>query len=327
MKGMVPHNTFTPSGCNATLDTTAVTVSAGQAMIEIYAYTDTLNQTVVGGESETVGIGGYITGTGHSALSIAYGLAADNVMEVSLVSPSGEILTANACQNTDLFFAFRGGGGGTFGVLLNVTMRTYPTMPTTIMNLEIVAEVGSEDFWDMNAYFMSQYPYLADQQISGYPTISPVYQVSENESVALLVAGWHDYRSAYNNSNITAIFDPILSYIASTWPDMEISNPTTAYASRYQAALGSHDTSNAGADLVLGSRLLDAGSLTGNQTALKEAIKGFTGTGANDGSSPFLLGGRGVWNAEPLGGGDAVCPAWRTSLVHFGKCLFLEVSM
>lgn len=35
-------------------------------------------------------------------------------------------MTANTCQNTDLFFALRGGGGGTFGVVMEVTMRALP---------------------------------------------------------------------------------------------------------------------------------------------------------------------------------------------------------
>lgn len=63
---------------------------------------------VVSGSSTSVSVGGYVSGGGHSILSGKYGLAADSVLELEMVSPSGEILVANECQNTDLFWAVRG---------------------------------------------------------------------------------------------------------------------------------------------------------------------------------------------------------------------------
>ena len=62
----------------------------------------------MGGNSATVGVGGYLTGGGHSALSATYGLAADQVLEMEMVTPGGDILTLNECQNEDLFWAMRG---------------------------------------------------------------------------------------------------------------------------------------------------------------------------------------------------------------------------
>lgn len=63
---------------------------------------------VLSGGSATVSYGGYLTGGGHSALSATYGMAADSVLELEIVSPSGEFLTLNECQNQDLFWATRG---------------------------------------------------------------------------------------------------------------------------------------------------------------------------------------------------------------------------
>lgn len=54
-------------------------------------------------------------GFGH--LSRRYGTAAGNVLQVEVVTASGEIMVANASQHQDLFWALRGGGGGTFGVV------------------------------------------------------------------------------------------------------------------------------------------------------------------------------------------------------------------
>lgn len=320
LKGFTFHSTFKPAGCSTTIQTTAVTVAAGHDMLELYAATDAMNQTVVGGEAEGVGIGGYLTGGGHSALSVSYGMAADNVLEVSLVTPSGQIVTANECQNIDLFYAFRGGGGSSFGVLLSATIQTYPTMPYAILDITLLMYDAGDKYWDIMAYILSQYPSLSNQGISGYPYVLPSYTIAPGEVFALYSAKFHDHNSPYGASNLTAIFNPIITHITSTYSStgliLEFTNITTYYETRYQAHLANHDASLAGQDTVLGSRLLTAETLTGNQTALKEALRGFTGTGPNAGSGPFLLGGRGVADAVPRGGSDAVNPAWRSALAH-----------
>jgi FAD/FMN-containing dehydrogenase len=64
-------------------------------------------------------------------LSPTLGLGADRALQFKVVIPSGEYLVANACQNTDLFFALRGGGGGTFGVVIETTFKVEPK-PTSI---------------------------------------------------------------------------------------------------------------------------------------------------------------------------------------------------
>ena len=66
------------------------------------------NLTIVAGGSETVGIGGCLTGGGHGALSATYGMGADQALEMEIVTPGGKFLTINECQNQDLFWAMRG---------------------------------------------------------------------------------------------------------------------------------------------------------------------------------------------------------------------------
>lgn len=63
---------------------------------------------VVSGGAHSVSYGGYIAGGGHSSMSNHFGMAADTVLEMETVSPGGEYLTLNECQNTDLFWAMRG---------------------------------------------------------------------------------------------------------------------------------------------------------------------------------------------------------------------------
>lgn len=77
-------------------------------MYDVYKATDAHNTTVTGGGAKSVTLGGYITGGGHSALSQAFGLAADNVLQMEVVTPKGDILTVNEDQHPDLFWALRG---------------------------------------------------------------------------------------------------------------------------------------------------------------------------------------------------------------------------
>jgi hypothetical protein len=60
------------------------------------------------GGSKNVGLGGFVTGGGHSALSPHFGLGADNVIQMEVVTPDGKIMVVNEDQNPELFWALRG---------------------------------------------------------------------------------------------------------------------------------------------------------------------------------------------------------------------------
>lgn len=77
-------------------------------MRDIYAKAAQHDRILVGGMDPNVGIGGYITGGGHSPISGQYGLAADQVLQMEMVTPDGELVIANEATNTDLFWAMRG---------------------------------------------------------------------------------------------------------------------------------------------------------------------------------------------------------------------------
>ncbi|CAI7648041.1 unnamed protein product [Penicillium glandicola] len=121
---------FAPSGSDDTARTyQAITVGAGVNFDEAYVFAQENNVTIVGGYAPTVGVsGGWVQNGGHSILSPVYGLGVDRVLEFKIVTPDGVYRTANEFQNSDLFWALRGGGGGTFGVVLESTHHVEPAI-------------------------------------------------------------------------------------------------------------------------------------------------------------------------------------------------------
>jgi len=80
---------------------------------------------VTGGQVSTTGIAGFTLGGGLGWLMGVYGLAADNLLAVELVTASGDVLNVNAETNPDLFWALRGGGGN-FGVATSFEFQLHP---------------------------------------------------------------------------------------------------------------------------------------------------------------------------------------------------------
>ncbi|KAJ0413820.1 FAD-binding domain-containing protein [Aspergillus carlsbadensis] len=116
---------FVPDGCAASVGD-VITFGAGQMFGPLYDFAHKNNVRIVGGTSQTVGAaGGWLTSGGHSILSNELGLGVDNAQQIRAVLPNGTYITANRCQNTDIFFALRGGGGGTFGVIMEVSTLAH----------------------------------------------------------------------------------------------------------------------------------------------------------------------------------------------------------
>jgi FAD/FMN-containing dehydrogenase len=87
--------------------------------------------TPLGLQSET-GIAGLTLGGGMGWLRRKYGLSCDQLASAEVVTADGTVLTADEEQNTDLFWALRGGGGG-FGVVTTFEYRVYPVGPEVMV--------------------------------------------------------------------------------------------------------------------------------------------------------------------------------------------------
>ena len=111
------------------------TVGAGTLLIDFYNGLAAHGRAVPGGSCPTVGISGLTLGGGIGVVGRAYGLTCDNVKSLQIVTADGQVRTANASTNSDLFWACRGGGGGNFGVVTSFTFATYPAGDMTLFFL------------------------------------------------------------------------------------------------------------------------------------------------------------------------------------------------
>jgi FAD/FMN-containing dehydrogenase len=103
----------------------AVTVEAGAMWGQVYnEVTMKGGRYAQGGGCLTVGVAGLLLGGGFGSFSKRYGLAAASLLEAEIVTADGEVRIANSCTNEDLFWALKGGGGA-FGVVTRVTLRTH----------------------------------------------------------------------------------------------------------------------------------------------------------------------------------------------------------
>ena len=93
-----------------------VTVGAGASLGAVYKAVWPHNLAFAAGSCPTVGISGHALGGGYGNLARPFGLTCDNLLSIDLIDPQGHPVRADAQQNPDLFWACRGGGGGSFGV-------------------------------------------------------------------------------------------------------------------------------------------------------------------------------------------------------------------
>ncbi|OAA67716.1 FAD-binding, type 2 [Akanthomyces lecanii RCEF 1005] len=325
MKKMDFVDDFVPEGSrNNQSMGSAVTLGAGVVLMDIYTETAKRNLTAVVGLSHTVGAaGGYIQGGGHSPLGPWKGMASDNALQFEVVTADGKLLVANDYQNRDLFWALRGGGGGTFGVVVSVTIRTFPDVPALALMSDIALPGPADDrFWDILAGLHQRLPALADAGGSGYYFFLPNSVQNGPSTASITIAMF--FANKTDQAPIAKIADGFIQDAQKSAPGANYTlqlAPTLGGSIAYELAKTPYDPT--GGIAITGSRLISRNLLSqkGGAQRLGKALRDiYEGSGNRTGyTGHFIADGAVAQNAGEIK--SALNPAWRKTITHiaFGR--------
>ncbi|MEO6669004.1 MAG: FAD-dependent oxidoreductase [Ferruginibacter sp.] len=159
MKKIELHDNFVASGCELIQEPQhAVTIEAGALWLQAYdAVTTKGGRYVQGGGCATVGVAGLIQSGGFGSFSKNYGLAAAALLQAEIVTADGSVKIVNAVKNPDLFWALKGGGGGSFGVVTKLTLRTRELPEKFGVVLGKIKATDDNSFKELTKQLLVQY--------------------------------------------------------------------------------------------------------------------------------------------------------------------------
>ena len=255
-------------------------------------------------------------GGGHGPASRQYGLGADQVLSAQVVLADGSVVTASPCENQDIFYAIRGGGPGTYGVVVETTIKAYPMVNVQMQSLALAPQHPSEtgSLLDAIAILYEAFPDLNDAGYAGYGTWSVA---SPTPLVGNSTSGYVHGIYLFNQSVEAAqnAFAPVLKKLESyNGTSLFVSVSYTSFPDYwsffYKAAVTEPAVGTASA---LGSRLFSRRSVQQDPKGLRKMLGIVAGTPEQFTSNSLeLVGGGSVFSdaVDPLSG---VNPAWRIS--------------
>jgi ribonuclease T2 len=122
----------------------SVRMGPGNTFAEVH-YSGSLQKPssyVASGWGQSVGVVGWHLGGGHGPFAKSKGLGVDNILEVDIVLANGSAVTANQKSHADLFWALRGGGGSTWGVIVSLTSRAHQSPDDGFTDFSFLTSVG-----------------------------------------------------------------------------------------------------------------------------------------------------------------------------------------
>ncbi|GJE86543.1 FAD-binding domain-containing protein [Phanerochaete sordida] len=284
------NESFTPEHCDASYK--AITIGTGVGMQQLYAFADKHSVTAIGGYHKTVATG-YFLGGGHSILSPVYGLGVDRVVQIKVVTPDGHLRTASECQDSDLFWALRGGGGSAFGVVTELTVKVEPQLTIQAALIEFPSNSTSLPAW---------------------------YRIMINNSLRWGQEGWGGHlvgggliyvNPRLNNSAAHSSMREAIDFAKEHGGVGLVDELPSWYAFFTKYVLTAEAA--VGPEIVMGSRLLstDLFANDSGKEALATAIDKVLPF-----STPYIVAGTPI-GFPYVNGTTSVTPAWRSSLWHF----------
>ena len=259
-------------------------------------------------------------GGGHSPATHDFGLGADQVLEAKVVLASGKTITVNACQNTDIFFAIRGGGPSSYGIVVETVVKAHPTtnVAAQIFGFAPLTQGDMPAFMDAVSIVYQAYPDLSDSGFSGYGSWS-LYSPTP-------LVGNHSTGFIHTIANFGKNAAQAEALFASTAAKLKKYKGTNLYITtkylsfptyvNYYNTLSGIVTPVGSSSAAIGSRLLGRSALTSNITALNKMLQTTAGTPEQATSNNIIFVGGGQVFADATDPNSGVNPAWRETYVH-----------
>ncbi|KAF7915563.1 hypothetical protein EAE99_010076 [Botrytis elliptica] len=313
LKGITLDDSFRITADNTTgiVAQKAVTIGAGVQDGELFDKLIAQKAFAVGGTNADAGVVGWATGGGHGVMTGAYGQGADNIIEATLVTPTGKILTANEKQNTDIFWAIRGGDGGTFGVILNMTLKAYPDPNLKTLAVSITGKnaTSTEAWWDVIAGYLGVVPQAQDKGVHGYFTVG-----MNPKTLAGALLAWNK-----DNATVEAAILPLKQFLSEAASHGTIDYtlgpmPITTFSDLLKL-LPSVETVGRQSTITASRLITREASLNRNLFAKTLQEVGPTGSTKLNGSVPDrTMSGTLTISREPVD--NALNPIWRNTTLH-----------
>ncbi len=201
MRRVELHDAFVPAGCEGLeAPVPAVSVGAGAVWMDVYdAVTTRGGRYVQGGGCTTVGVAGNVQSGGFGSFSKGFGTAAGNLLEAEVVTADGAVRVVNRRRDPGLFWALKGGGGGSVGAVTRLTLRTHP-LPERFGWAEMTLKADSDAaFLRLIERFMGFYggallnPHWGEQAKFGQDNILKINMVSQGLDTVASEAVWKPF--------------------------------------------------------------------------------------------------------------------------------------
>ncbi len=150
-----------------------ITVEMGALWSDVYRFLQNAgtDKIPVGGACTAVGVAGFVLGGGYSFVSRSYGLACDSLVSATIVTADGAVRQVSADSTSgderDLFWACQGGGGGNFGVVVQMQLRVHRPRSEKLFAGTLIYRL--EDAVDLLAFYNEWSQSLPDEMaVYGY---------------------------------------------------------------------------------------------------------------------------------------------------------------
>jgi FAD/FMN-containing dehydrogenase len=201
MNKVTLHDAFVGAGCEGrSAPVPAVSAEAGAVWMDLYhAVTSQAGRYVQGGGCTSVGVAGLVQSGGFGSFSKGFGTAASGLIEAEVVTADGAVRVVNACTDADLFWAIKGGGGGTFGVLTRLTLRTHDLPKYFGFTGGRIKAQSDAAFIQLIARFIALYrenlfnPHWGEQVTFGRDNTLDLSMVSQGLDAAQAAEAWHSF--------------------------------------------------------------------------------------------------------------------------------------